>query len=87
MTAQELIEEGFERVDVYIEESGDEKDYYFYRMILSDDVVLTSDESDIVNNNKWKVHLFELHYTFKNIEQVKTFISLHLELTKQNVFR
>ena len=30
MTEQELIEEGFERVDVLTEESGDKNDYYYY---------------------------------------------------------
>ena len=30
MTEEELIEEGFERIDILIEESGDKNDYHYY---------------------------------------------------------
>lgn len=82
MKAQELIEIGFDKISVSIEESGDKTSYYFYRLILPNDIMLTSSENDNVINDNWSVYLFELGYKFSNIDQIRSFIKLNKELTK-----
>lgn len=55
MKEDELINFGFERIDVPIEESGDKTDYYYYKYDLSDTITLTSIPSDEVQNNNWTI--------------------------------
>jgi hypothetical protein len=80
----ELIEEGFERVDVLTEESGNENDYYHYQLSLNDDFTLISDASDEINNNQWNVYCYEIAVTLKDIEDIQTLISLHQKWRKNS---
>lgn len=82
ITEQELLEEEFERVDVPTEESGDEKDYYYYQLKLSEDVLLTSIESDMVTNGHWPVYWYDINWEFKNIEDIQILIALHKKASK-----
>lgn len=80
----ELIEEGFERVDVLASESGNEKDYYHYQLVLNDDFTLISDASDEITNNQWNVYCYEIDVTIKDIEDVQTLIALHQKWKKNS---
>jgi hypothetical protein len=82
MTEQELIEEGFERVDVLTEESGDKNDYYYYSLELNPNFVLTSDESDEIVNSQWQVYCYEIDVTIKDIEDVQVLIGLFSKWSK-----
>jgi hypothetical protein len=82
MTEQELIEEGFERVDVLTEESGDKNDYYYYSLELNPNFVLTSDESDEIVNSQWQVYCYEIDVTVKDIEDVQALIGLFRKWSK-----
>lgn len=82
MTEQELIEEGFERVDVLTEESGDKNDYYYYSLELNSDFVLISDESDEIVNSQWQVYCYEIDVTIKDIEDVQVLIGLFSKWSK-----
>jgi hypothetical protein len=82
MTEQELIEEGFERVDVLKEESGDKNDYYYYSLKLNSDFVLISDESDEIVNSQWQVYCYEIDVTIKDIEDVQVLIGLFSKWSK-----
>ena len=82
MTEQELIEEGFERIDVLTEESGDKNDYYYYSLELNPNFVLTSDESDEIVNSQWQVYCYEIDVTIKDIEDVQALIGLFRKWSK-----
>ena len=45
MTEEELIEEGFERIDILIEESGDKNDYHYYIFSFGNGFTLYSSEN------------------------------------------
>jgi hypothetical protein len=76
MTEEELIEEGFERIDVPIEESGDEEDYYYYRYSLGSGFSLHSSENTDSPNNKWRVVFEEFSDNITDIEDVQTLLAL-----------
>lgn len=80
----ELIEEGFERVDVLASESDNENDYYHYQLDLNDDFTLISDASDEINNNQWNVYCYEIDVTIKDIEDIQMLIALHTKWKKNN---
>ena len=82
ITEQELLEEGFEKIEVPVEESGDQNDYYYYSMKLSDDVLLTSIESDTITNGHWPVYWYEVDWEFKDIIDIQTLIALHKKVSK-----
>jgi hypothetical protein len=81
ITEQELLEEGFERIDVPKEESGNEKDYFYYQLQLSEDLLLTSIESDMITNGHWSVYWYDVNWEFKDILDVQTVIALHKKLS------
>ena len=82
MTEEELIEEGFNRIDILIEESGDKNDYYYYSLKLNSDFVLISDESDEIVNSQWQVYCYEIDVTIKDIEDVQVLIGLFSKWSK-----
>jgi hypothetical protein len=84
MKEQELIAEGFERVDQLVEETGDQTDYYFYQLEINPDFVLMSDASDEINNDQWKVYCYESGIVIKDLEDVQMLIALFGKWTKQN---
>lgn len=83
MKEQELIDEGFERVDQLTEETGDQTDYYFYQLELNTDFVLMSDASDEITNDQWKVYSYESGIVIKDIEDVQMLIALFGKWSKQ----
>lgn len=82
MTEAELIEEGFERIDVPIEQSGDEKDYYYYRYELNPHCTLTSNENTEANIKKWIVNCFEIELIIKDIKDLQFLIALFAQSAK-----
>jgi hypothetical protein len=82
MRESELIEEGFERVDVPIEESGDKTDYYYYKYDLNDHCTIISTESNIAYGKNWIVRCFEMNLIMRDIEDVQLFIGLFAKSAK-----
>jgi hypothetical protein len=84
MREEELIEEGFQKIIVSIEESGDKTDYYFYNLNLNNDVVLTSSTNEDSAIKNWVVYLNNNNIVIKNIEDVQTLIAIVKKCTKNN---
>jgi hypothetical protein len=84
MREEELIEEGFQKIIVSIEESGDKTDYYFYNLNLNEDVVLTSSTNEDSAIKNWIVYLNNNNIVIKNIEDVQTLIAIVKKCTKNN---
>lgn len=82
MTEQELIEEGFERVEVPSLESGDDTDYYYYKLDLNPNFTLISNANDEVYNKAWKVTCFEIDIIIKDIVDLQTLIALNKKWSK-----
>jgi hypothetical protein len=59
MTEEDLINLGFQKVDVPDSESQNGYDYYYYKLQLMDDLVLVSSDSDTVRKNTWEVKNFD----------------------------
>jgi hypothetical protein len=83
MKEQELIDEGFERVDQLKEETGDKTDYYYYQLEFNPDFVLISDASDEITNDQWKVYCYESGIVIKDLEDVQMLIALFGKWNKQ----
>ena len=56
MTEQEIIELGFEKVDILHNESQNGYNYYFYQKELCDEIVLHSTDSIDVKNDSWEIN-------------------------------
>jgi hypothetical protein len=84
MTEEELIEEGFERIDVPVEESGDKEDYYYYRFSFSKGCDLYSSENNNSPKNKWKVTFEEFADNIVDIEDIQTLIALFKKWNKKH---
>jgi len=83
MKEQELIDEGFERVDQLTEETGDKTDYYYYQLEFNPDFVLMSDASDEITNDQWKVYCYESGIVIKDLEDVQMLVALFGKWNKQ----
>tara|TARA_R110000787_G_scaffold212720_1_gene322334 strand:- start:33 stop:287 length:255 start_codon:yes stop_codon:yes gene_type:complete len=84
MKEQELIELGFERVDVSEQESGDKAFYYYTYDIGNGAISLISQSNDEVENSNWHVEVFEdSTIRFETIEELIKFI----EVTDKNTIR
>jgi hypothetical protein len=84
MREEELIEEGFERIDVTIEESGNEKDYYYYRYTFGNGFSMYSTENDNSPKNKWIVSFDEFADNIVDIEDVQILIALFKKWKKKH---
>jgi hypothetical protein len=82
MRENELIEEGFEKIIVKAEESGNKNDYYYYSYTLNEQCSLTSNENDIAYGNNWIVRCFEINLAIKDVEDLQLFISLFAKSAK-----
>jgi hypothetical protein len=82
MRKEDLEEAGFERVFVSKEESGNMNDYYYYKYEINSDVILTSIESDMINNNQWKVYEHSWGVAMTDIDDVLTLINLFKKWSK-----
>jgi hypothetical protein len=82
MRKEDLEETGFERVFVSKEESGNKNDYYYYRYEINADVILTSIESDMINNNQWKVYEHSWGVAMTDLDDILTLINLFKKWSK-----
>lgn len=82
MRKEDLEETGFERVFVSKEESGNMNDYFYYKYEINSDVILTSIESDMINNNQWKVYEHSWGVAMTDIDDVLTLINLFKKWSK-----
>lgn len=76
MTEEELIEEGFTRIDILIEESGDKNDYHYYIFSFGNGFSLYSSENTDSPSNKWRVHFDEFSDNITDIEDIQTLLAL-----------
>lgn len=60
MTEKELIDLGFDRVDILDDESQNGYDYYYYQKELCSGVVLHSTDNIDVKDDKWVLNSFEI---------------------------
>lgn len=75
MTEQELINLGFDRVEVLDSESQNGYDYYYYVLDLLPGLTLISSNDNDNDDNNWKVYNFDWN---SNAELTKASI-LHLK--------
>jgi hypothetical protein len=60
MTEKELVDLGFERVEITDDESQNGYDYYYYQKEMCSGLVLHSSDSVDTKNNDWILRCFEL---------------------------
>ena len=60
MTEQEMIDLGFEKVDILHDETQNGYDYYYYHKEVVPNLALHSTDSDDVQNNHWQLKCFEI---------------------------
>jgi hypothetical protein len=60
MSEKELIELGFEKVEIPSSESGNGFDYYFYSRQFCDDITLYSTDSIDVKDDEWELKCYEI---------------------------
>ena len=59
MTEQELVDFGFDKVEVSDDESQNGYDYYYYMLDLLPGLSLISSASDESSDDEWKVYNFD----------------------------
>jgi hypothetical protein len=82
MRKEDLEESEFVKVFVPKEESGNKNDYYYYKYEINPDVILTSNESDEINNNNWKVYEHSWGVAMTDIDDVIVLINLFKKWSK-----
>ena len=84
MKEEELIQLGFERVDVSEEDSGDKAFHYYTYDIGNGTISLITQSNDEVEDNNWHVEVFEdTSIRFETIEDITKFI----QVTEKNIVR
>lgn len=58
MTEQVLKDLGFERTLITMEESGDDRDFYYYTLDIGD-ICLISNDDEEAGKEGWKVSIFD----------------------------
>jgi hypothetical protein len=82
MRKEDLEESGFERIFIPKEQSGNKNDYYYYSYAINADVILTSNESDEITNNQWKVYEHSWGVAMTDVDDVITLINLFKKWSK-----
>jgi len=73
ITEQNLIDLGFEKIEGNLE--GQIEPWYYYELDI-DNVNLTSDDSDMVKDEHWNVHIWELDLVINNLSNLNGFINI-----------
>ncbi len=77
---KDLIELGFERKDNTPESSGAPNNWHYYTLDIEDLCLITSD-SDEVEDNNWKVYIFDYDgFQITEIGKLKLFIDVLNEI-------
>jgi len=80
----DLIQLGFERVDVSEQESGDKAFHYYTYDIGNGVISLITQSNDEVKDNNWHVEVFDdTSIRFETIEDITKFI----QVTEKNIIR
>jgi len=69
MTENDLIDLGFNKVEVKNSESQNGYDYYYYTFQVFDNLTLSSVDSDRVENGNWFVYNLEWPDQFKMVDK------------------
>jgi hypothetical protein len=84
MKEADLIQLGFNRVDVSEQESGYKPFYYYTYDIGNGTISLITQSNDEVENNNWHVEIFDdTSIRFETIEDITKFI----QVTEKNIIR
>jgi hypothetical protein len=81
ITEQNLIDLGFEKVEGNLE--GQTEPWYYYNLDI-DNVNLTSDDSDMVKDEHWNVHVWELDLVINNMSNLNGFINIITRIIRDN---
>jgi hypothetical protein len=81
MTEDELIELGFEKTIIPVEESGAEKDYWYYTLYIGDVSLMSTDNEDS-GRKSWSVEIFDTGTWIKDFEDLDTLIRILKKYTK-----
>mgnify|MGYP000205998418 CR=1 FL=1 len=77
MVEEDLVQLGFERVDVNEEEHGDKAFHYYTYDIGNGVISLITQSNDEVENNNWHVEVFDdSSITFTTVEELVKFIAI-----------
>lgn len=82
MRESDLIEEGFDKIIILAEESGNKNDYYYYHYRLNEHCSLTSNENDVAYGNNWIVRCFEINLVIKDLVDLQYLIALFAKSAK-----
>ena len=72
----DLVNLGFNKNVITKEESGNNSDYYYYSLQLTEGIVLTSKENDLVVDDTWYVDDYDNGIRFESTDDLRTFINL-----------
>jgi len=76
MKEQDLIDLGFQRKDISVEESGD-KPYFYFTYNFTDEFCLISSDNNEAKKNGWFVEIFDYYdIKFSDKEEVKNLIEI-----------
>lgn len=81
MTEDQLVELGFEKIIVPMEESGNTEDYYFYNYKLNDDINLVSTDNTESGKRNWKVSI-DYWGELNSVEDISSLIDLFKRINK-----
>ena len=76
MKEKDLIKLGFKRQNNTPESSGAPNNWHYYTLDI-EDLCLISDDSDVVEDNDWKVYIFDYDgFQITELEKLKLFIDV-----------
>ena len=87
MKEQDLVDLGFERVDITAEESGYFKDWHYYTYDFTKGFSLITPSNDDLVDGKWVVEIFNtediIRFVDKNeLEQFINIVKRNIDVTK-----
>jgi hypothetical protein len=76
MTEQQLIDLGFNKVEVKDSESQNGYDYFFYTLDVFNNLALMSVDSDMVQDENWYVYNMDWpdQFRLQTVDQVQNFL-------------
>jgi len=81
ITEENLINLGFKKVEGNLE--GQTEPWYYYNLDIGE-VNLTSDDSDLVKDGNWNVHVWELDLVINNMSNLNGFINIITRIIRDN---
>ena len=77
MKEQDLIDLGFEKVNISSEESGS-KPYFYYTYYFSNGLCFITKANDEIENEKWSVEVFDTEepFEFHKVSEISSLIKI-----------